>query len=43
MKLQDCRMAGLQEGKGKDAIALSPSVVPFCNPAILQSCNPVIL
>jgi hypothetical protein len=33
MKLQDCRMAGLQEGK--DAIAFSPSVVPFCNPAIL--------
>jgi hypothetical protein len=51
MKLQDCSIAGLQEGKagkktqrnegmrGAADMRSEAPLDPFCNPAILQFCN----
>jgi hypothetical protein len=34
-KLQDCRMAGLQDGLHEGG-AMKPAILPSCHPAILQ-------
>jgi hypothetical protein len=43
MRLQDCRIAGLQEVKKVKKVKRVKKSLPTFLPAILQSCNPAIL